>query len=133
MGDEHVIRRPVVARRDAGETLIEVLLTIVLVGMTVTALLASLATAGNAGNAHRNAVRADAVMRNYAEATKSAVQSCVAGGVYAVVYPPPLPTGFAVSGAGTTCPPVLAPLLVTLRVTGPSGLQMTMQIRVSTP
>jgi hypothetical protein len=120
-------------RRDVGETLIEIMLTIVIVGVTVTALLASLATAGNAGNAQRNGVKADFVMRNYAEATKSAAQTCTVGGTYVVVYPLTLPTGFAVSGAGTACPPVATPVLLTLKVTGPASFQLTMQIRVSTP
>jgi hypothetical protein len=133
MRDEDVISRPVLPRRDIGETLIEILLTMVIIGLTVTALLASLTTAGNAGIAQRNSVKADVVMRNYAEATKAAVQGCVVGGTYTVVYPVPLPAGFAVGGAGTVCPSVAAPQLLTLTVTGPSGLHATMQIKVATP
>ena len=125
--------RPVVPRRDVGETLIEILLTMVIIGLTVSALLGSLTTAGNAGIAQRTSVTADVVMRNYAEAAKSAVQGCLVGGTYTVVYPVTLPAGFVVSGAGTVCPPVAAPVQLTLKVTGPSGLQTTMQIRVSTP
>ncbi len=131
-------------RQDVGETLIEILLTVVLVGMTFTALFSSLAMAGNAGNAQRNSVQADVVMRNFAEATKAAAQACVIGGTYTVVYPVPLPAGFAVSvtgtGAGTgagvasTCPPVATPQLLTLKVTTPvAGLAPTMQIKVITP
>src|SRR5215207_579605 len=85
------------ARTDAGETLVEVLLTLVIVGLTFTALISSLAMAGNAGNSQRQSVQADVVMRNYAEATKAAVRTCVIGGTYTVTYPPPLPTGFSVT------------------------------------
>lgn len=132
-------------RADVGETLIEVLLTVVIVGLTFTALFTSLASAGNAGNTQRNSVQADVVMRNYAEATKAAAQLCVAGGTYAVVYPPPLPAGFTVSVAvvGTvgvagvvapgTCPPVAVPQVLTLQVGRPLGSPMTMDIRVITP
>jgi type II secretory pathway pseudopilin PulG len=122
------------AGRDAGETLIEIVVTIVIVGLTITALLSSLATVGNAGNAQRRSVQTDVVMRNYAEATKAATQTCVVGGTYTVVYPAPLPTGFTISGAGTTCPTqVTVPQLLTLTVTGPFGPPTTMQIKVNTP
>gem|GEM_PF-3278170 len=122
------------AGRDVGETLIEVVLTIVIVGLTIGALLSSLATVGNASNAQRRSVQTDVVMRNYAEATKAATQTCVVGGTYTVVYPAPLPTGFTVSGAGSACPTqVTVSQLLTLTVTAPSGPPTTMQIKVNTP
>lgn len=122
------------ARNDIGETLIEIVLTIVIIGLTVVALLSSLATVGNASSAQRISVQADVVIRNYAEAAKAATQTCVAGGTYTVVYPGPLPAGFSPpTGAGTTCPSVSTPQLLTLIVTGPRGVQTTMQIKVSTP
>ena len=121
-------------RRDVGDALIEIVLTIVIIGLTVTALLAGLGTVGNAGNAQRLSVQADVVMRNYAEAIKAATQSCVAGGTYDAVYPPPLPSGFsAPTGAGGACPDVDAPELLTLRVVDSHGVETTMDIRVSTP
>jgi Tfp pilus assembly protein PilV len=121
-------------RNDIGETLIEVVLTIVIIGLTVTALLASLATVGNASNAQRRSVQTDVVMRNYAEATKAATQGCVVGGTYTVVYPVPLPVGFTISGAGSACPAaVTSAQLLTLKVTGPTGPPTTMQIKVNTP
>ena len=122
------------AGRDAGETLIEIVVTIVIVGLTITALLSSLATVGNASNAQRRSVQTDVVMRNYAEATKAATQTCVVGGTDTVVYPAPLPTGVTISGAGTTCPTqVTVPQLLTLTVTGPFGPPTTMQMKVNTP
>ena len=135
---------------DAGETLVEILFAIVLVSLTFSALFTSLATAGTAGNAQRVSVQADAVMRNFAEATKAAVRSCGTGVVpattYTVVYPLPtqtLPVGFTPTvtgtGAGTgvgvssTCPLVTVPQLLTLKVTGPLGFSATMLIKVITP
>jgi type II secretory pathway pseudopilin PulG len=123
------MRRP----RDVGDTLIEILLTVVILSLTITALLASLATAGNAGNVQRNSVQADLVLRNYAEATKAATQGCIAAAGYTVVFTPP--TGFTATSVPTTttCPAVTTPRLVQLVVTGPLGLRETLQIKVATP
>ncbi|HEY0519761.1 MAG TPA: type II secretion system protein [Ilumatobacteraceae bacterium] len=120
-------------RNDAGETLVEIMFTIVIISLTVTALLSSLGTVGRAGNAQRNGVRADSVLRNYAEAIKSGAQQCTVGGTYTVAYT--APTGFtpSVLPADNTCPPVSTPKLLVLKVTGPLGLQETLQIKVSTP
>ena len=123
------------ATRDVGETLVEVLLTVVIVGLTVTSLLSSLGTTSKAGAAQRVGVQSDVVMRNYAEATKAAVQTqCVAaGGTYNVGYVQP--PGFSVSGAGSSCPSpsstTLTPLQ--LKVVDPLGRQLTMSIKVRTP
>jgi len=139
------------ARRDGGETLIEILLTVVIVGLTFTALFSALAGAGNAGNAQRTSVQMDVVMRNFAEATKAAAQACLPGVGYRVPPPsvPPLPPGFllSVSGSGVspaagvgtrstidlTCPTVGAPQLLTLKVAPGTGAAVTMQIKVNTP
>ena len=130
------------ARGDSGETLIEVLFTIVIVSLTFSALFTALATAGNAGNVQRTSVQSDVVLRNYAEATKAAALDCVYPGTYTVVYPATLPAGFNISVAGTgaaavglpsTCPSASAPQTLTLKVTGPLSFQATMDIRVRTP
>ena len=123
------------ARRDIGETLIEVLLTVVIVGLTVTSLLSSLGTTSKAGAAQRVGVQSDVVMRNYAEATKAAVQlQCVAtGGTYTVGFVQP--TGYSVSGAGSACPSPSATTLTALQLTviDPLGRQLLMWIKVRTP
>ncbi|MBK5331808.1 MAG: hypothetical protein JJD93_07550 [Ilumatobacteraceae bacterium] len=122
------------ARRDVGETLMEIVFTITIIGLTVTALLSGLATAGNAGNSQRIAVQADVYLRNYAEATKAAVQKCVDGvTTYSVTYQPPSGSGFAASGAGSACPVVTTTQLLTLTVTGPRGFHDDLGIRVRTP
>jgi type II secretory pathway pseudopilin PulG len=127
------------ARRDRGETLIEIVLTIVIISLTITALVSSLATVANAGTAQRNSVRVDVVLRNYAEATKAAVQGCVAGSTYTVAFVPP--TGFTVQGGvltGVACPTISgaqAPQspLVQLTVSGPTGSHATVALRLRTP
>jgi type II secretory pathway pseudopilin PulG len=119
------------ARGDVGETLIEILFTIVIISLTFTALFTSLATTGNAGNVQRVSVQADVVMRNYAEAIRSATQTCVAGTSYTLVYPAP-PSGFTPTGAGV-CPSAGTVQLLTLQVQVPLGPPVTMQIAVATP
>jgi type II secretory pathway pseudopilin PulG len=122
------------ARRDGGETLIEVLFTIVIISMTFTALFTGLATAGNASNLQRISVQADVVMRNYAEAIKSATQTCTAGTPYTLSSYPAPPSGYVASGATTTCPsPAGAVQRLTLSVAVPLGPPVTMQITVMTP
>ena len=129
-------------RGDGGETLVEVLFTIVIVSLTFTGLFASLATAGTAGNVQRTSVQADVVLRNYAEFTKAAAKDCVYPGTYTVTYPATLPTGFAISVTGTgsgavglpsTCPAVTTPQKLTLKVTGPLSFEATMDVQVRTP
>jgi hypothetical protein len=115
-----------------------VLLTIIIVSLTITALISSLATAAKAGSTQHNGVRIDVVLRSYAEATKLGVQSCVVGGTYTVTYV--APTGFTTSVAptGGACPKVtgtlneVAPILL-LTVNGPSNSHASMQLRVRTP
>ena len=124
------------ASRDAVETLVEILLTVVITGLAITALISSLAVAGNAGNAQRSSVQTDVEMRNYAEATKVAVlQACTfPGATYTVAYAPQ--TGFTVSTddpTGGDCPDPNTPQLLTLHVTGPLGLNQEMDIKVRTP
>jgi type II secretory pathway pseudopilin PulG len=123
------------ARDDGGETLIEVLFTIVIVSLTFTSLFTSLATTGKAGNVQRISVQADVVMRNYAEAIKSATQTCTAGVAYTIPSYPTPPSGYVPSGATpTTCPsPAGTTQVLTLSVTVPLGPPVTMQITVMTP
>ena len=105
----------------------------VLIGVTVTALMSSLANAGNAGNIQRNSVQTDVVMRNYAEATKYAVQACVPGATYTVAYTPPSGFTVATSPVGSSCPTIASTVLLQLDVTAPLGAHQTMQIRIRTP
>jgi type II secretory pathway pseudopilin PulG len=119
---------------EAGETLVEIVLTIVLIGVTVGALVAGLATAAGASKQHRDLTTADTVMRSYAEATKEAVRGCQPNGSYVVDYVPP--SGFSVSGAGSTCPPVTGSgttSTLTLIVADGDGSSTSMQIVVRTP
>ena len=120
-------------RKNLGETLVEVVITVVIIGITVTALISGLATAATSGAAHRESVSADAVMRNLAESAKAASDSCVLGGRYTITYVPPTGYTTSVSPGGGVCPPPSSTTLLQLQVTTPSGAHQTMQVRVRTP
>jgi type II secretory pathway pseudopilin PulG len=123
------------ARADVGETLIEILFTIVIIGLTATALLSSLAAAGKAGNVQRSSVQADYILRNYATVAKSAAQQCVASAPYSAPYVAALPAGFSVGPipSGTLCPLASSSLPITLTVAGPLGLSDSVVVVIRTP
>ena len=126
-------RRTPRVRCDLGDTLVEILFAVVIISVTVAALMSSLANAGNAANVQRNSVQIDLVMRDFAEATKSAVQSCVEGGTYAVAYTPPVGFTAAATPTSSQCPKVSSAEVLQLTVTAPLGVRQTMQIRIRTP
>ena len=110
------------------------MLTIVIIGLTVGALLSALGTVGRAANSQRISVRTDSVLRGYAEAIKFGAQSCVVSGTFSVSYSPP--AGFVPSGVtatGNACPPVATPKFLQLKVVGPLGVEERMDIKVITP
>lgn len=124
-------------RHDAGETLVEVVLTIFIVSIAVTALIASLSTAASSAISFRDEVNTDTVMRNYAEAVKLASKSCQAGVAFPtglIVYPA-LPKDFKVrmAPASPTCPAVNQTLTITLYISWPGAVDKQMVIKVRTP
>jgi type II secretory pathway pseudopilin PulG len=122
---------------EAGESLVEILIAIVIIGIVMGAIFATYATASTSAKSERDFVTADAVLRNYAEATEQAVRTtCTSGNPgspFAVTYAPP--SGYTVSaGAGQLkCPAVTTVGLVAITVTLPSGSTRTLSIDVRTP
>jgi Tfp pilus assembly protein PilV len=119
---------------EAGETLVEVVIAIVILGAVVSAMLAAIATSAMSSKSHRDLVTADAVLRNYAEATKSAVRSsCTSSGAtYTVTYTPP--GGFSVNPlGGQPCPATTSVTAVHLQVTLPSGTAKPLDVEVRSP
>jgi len=123
-----------------GESLVEILIAMVIIGLVVSAYFASYATASISSKAQRDLVTADAVLRNYAEAVKSAVRDPINGcgkaspTTFTVVYAPP--TGFTVSSTlsltGQSCPGVTTVRSEHLMV-GWSGHTRSLDIEVRTP
>ncbi|MFN8023529.1 MAG: hypothetical protein U0Q03_18515 [Acidimicrobiales bacterium] len=120
-------------RHDAGESLLEIVMTVVIIGITVSALVSGLASAAGAGEAHRQAVRSDTVMRNYAEAAKAAARQCVAGQPLGVSYTAPSGYRISSSPASPTCPAVSTTLSVVLSVVSPNNSRDDMTVVVRTP
>ena len=126
-------RRDHLDHRDVGESLLEIVITVMIVAVTVTALVAGLGSAASAGNAHRVGVQADTVMRNYAEAAKSAVRACRDGGEWKPDYSPPDGFEVSMSPEDTSCPSVKESRRVELSVVSPNGTRDVMTIVVRTP
>jgi Tfp pilus assembly protein PilV len=121
-------------RDETGESLIEIILALVILGAVISAMLAAIATSARSSKNHRDLVTADAVLRNYAEATKSAVRSsCTSNGAtYTVTYAPP--SGFSVNPlSGQPCPATTSVTAVHLHVTLSSGTSKPLDIEVRSP
>jgi prepilin-type N-terminal cleavage/methylation domain-containing protein len=118
---------------DRGDTLIEIVIAVVIIGITVSALVSSLGAAGTSAQFQRTSVETDTVMRNYAEATKAAARTCPDSGSYAPAFDPP--SGYAISTepSGGACPAAATSQPLVLSVTGPTGVQQQMQIVIRSP
>ncbi len=126
--------------RDRGESLIEVVITIMIISVAVVALIASLASASRSSVSHRRAQDTDVVLRDLAEAVKLATASCSPGANYAVIYTPP--SGYTVGGLADdglfdgqsgTCPPTATIQLVTVSAAYTGTAASTIQFAVRTP
>ncbi len=124
-------------RRDQhGVALVEIVIAMVIISVVVMSLFAALATSSKASKTHRNFVTADAVLRDYAEAAKSAARSCTAGATFTVPQPSPIPTGYTPSqspSGALTCPAVTTTADVTLTVTFNGSTTRSLIVKVRTP
>jgi hypothetical protein len=93
-------------RGEHGDTLLEIVLAIVLIGIVVAAYFATYSTQGAGSTAHRTLVTADGILRSYAEATKSAVRAQCVGGAssYGVARLADTPANYAVELDGSLIP-----------------------------
>jgi type II secretory pathway pseudopilin PulG len=144
-----------VRRTEAGDTLIEVLMTLVILSICALALIITFATAISTSVDHRNLAKNDTVLRNLDQTSFYQLQqqptpkflACVVGqdgtpttsaytsGPNALNFSPP--TGYAVAigtvtfwngtNFQTTCPSSNAAQLITLTVTNPNGSIATTQ------
>ena len=135
-------------KSDAGESLVEIVMSLVLLSLVVSALMAGLATAARATRFQRNLVNVDTVMRSFAEATKYAVRDQCGNYStpgYLMSLVPYAPAGYTITPTGGLCPavppspitPALVPpdpltRVITLTVVG-DGVTRTMDIEVRRP
>ena len=133
-----------IRRTEQGETLLEIVLAIVLIGLVFSAFFAGFSTASLSSTTHRSAAESDAILRNAVEATKNAVRDGCANatvstpGATYVTTTTVLPAGFSLSAtsspSGQTCPPVASLQQVTFSVrASPGAAPRTLTIQVRTP
>ena len=91
-------------RSEAGMTLVEVLVTVVILGIAVVGILSGLGSASRSSYAHRKLVNSDVIVRSYAEAIKEKVRlggyvNCAKKDDYnnSGIYTPPAGAGYVVS------------------------------------
>ena len=132
-------------RGDEGETLPEIVIAMLLLTVSGSALLAAITTAAASSKTHRDLATVDTVLRSFAEQAKldvrtQCVPTAVAFPTYTLHQPPDLPAGYSVSplGAGQPCPATktvtpntLPP--VTLTVTEPDGTIKTLRVVLRAP
>jgi Tfp pilus assembly protein PilV len=123
-------------RTQAGDSLIEIVIAVVVIGAVVSALLTAIVTNENGTTSHRELVTADNVLRNFAEKIKSDVRrDCSAAGiVWTSTYTQR--TGYptnALSNATRTCPALDSTQQIDLTVTTPGAVAKHLSIVVRTP
>ena len=128
-------------KNERGDTLVEILIALVIMGLVVSAYFAAYVTGSTGSTGQRNLVTADGALRSYAEAVKAAVRDPLNGcgkanpTTFTVSYTPP--AGFAASSspslAGQACPSVTAVQLEHLTVQLPNGRTRSLDIEVRTP
>ena len=122
-------------RSESGETLVEVLVSLIVMGIVFSAFFTAIQATSNATATQRYVVRADAVLRDSAELTKSAVRrDCSSKPTYSVnfsdlagggVTPPPNFTAQCPTLTGSSATPT-----VTLTVTFPGPHTKSLDIVV---
>jgi prepilin-type N-terminal cleavage/methylation domain-containing protein len=136
---KRVVRKPVVrSGNQRGETLIEVLIAVVLIGAISSAYFFGEATQTRVSVTNKELVTADGVARSYAELTKAAVRNgCTAANPnspFTVNYT--APPGFSVTTPMNQqiCPVSRRqPRTIDLTVTTPSNLTAQLSVEVRTP
>ena len=121
---------------EAGDTLIEILITIVVIGITALASFYAISVGATTSKSQHDYVLADTVLRNYAEAAKQAARnlpctSANAGTSFTPAYTPP--AGFTVAGAPLTCPSINGVTPVVITATLPDGTTKVLSVDVRTP
>ena len=125
--------------RDAGETLVEVVVTVVILGLAGVAVTAGLALSARASDMHRKETTGGAYVRDFAEAIQQYVdtpattnyQPCAAANYYTSRVSFGLPSGFTATqdralsvgptGATSTCPADPGLQQVTLHIASSDG------------
>ncbi len=120
-------------RGEAGDSLVEIVFAIVLIGIVAAGFFTAVMTSATASKAHREVTTADEVLRNYAEAAVQSARDTPAdagasGTAIPIDYVPP--AGYQVSATGLTCPDAGSAQLVHITATTPVGVAKNLYIDV---
>jgi prepilin-type N-terminal cleavage/methylation domain-containing protein len=116
-----------------GETLVEVLIAVVLLGAISSAYFATAATQTGASAVNRELVQADTVARNYAELAKAVVRrGCSGTFTVDTSDPTAFPPNFqiATSPSSLVCPSSTVPQTIALTVTTPQNALVKLSFTV---
>jgi hypothetical protein len=106
-------------------------------GIIISGFFAAITTTSKATTTQRDVVRADAVLRDYAETAKQAARdTCTSsntGAAIPVTLSPPAPSDFTVTATGLTCPSPTTVNPVDIKATLPNGVDKHLFIEVRTP
>jgi hypothetical protein len=91
-------------RSEAGETLLEIIMALVVIGLVVSAYFATFSTQSSGSTAQRNLVTADGLLRDAAEGTKSAVRMDCGSSTTFTTTTVSLPTDFGIASSTDQCP-----------------------------
>jgi len=127
---------------EAGDTLVEILVAIVVIGITAIGSFFAISVGATTSKAQRDYVLADTVLRNAAEAVKQDARiDCTIANPQplTIVYPSTLPANFTVTATGpgpafatATCPSIASVSPITITVTLPDGTKKTLDVDVRT-
>jgi type II secretory pathway pseudopilin PulG len=123
-------------RSEGGETLVEILISVVIIGLVVGAIFATYTAAATSSKSQRDFVTADAELRNYAEALHAAAENCAAGDPLSPTPPGPYAlTAIDVETNGApACPAATAVARIDISVTLPKpALPQKLTTYVRTP
>jgi len=120
---------------ESGFTLIEVLITVVIMGIAVVTLVGGMLSAVTASDLQRKDTVLATSLRAYAESIKSSVQqSCLQGQpTFTATSPGPLGYIEVISNGTTTCPPVGSTSQLVLTATAADGTTASITIVVAVP
>jgi type II secretory pathway pseudopilin PulG len=125
-----------VKHSERGETLIEIICSVVLIGAVVAAIFANYSTATRASSTQRNLVTADVILRRYAESLQAAVQKDCATATTFTTTTTSLPPHFSAAPVlplGSTCPSATSLEVATVNVVTPNGRTRSVQTELRSP
>ena len=120
---------------ESGFTLVEVLVTVVIMGIAVVTLVGGMLSAVTASDLHRKDTVLATSLRAYAENIKSSVQQSCLQGAATFTATSPGPAGYTevISNGTTTCPPLGSTSQLVLTATAADGTTASITIVVAVP